>query len=404
MPKFKFKAKDLNGKVIRGLFFAKDEEDLRAIVDNLDYFLISSKKVAESSQIFTFLEKLRVEDISLFCRQLAIMVSSGLELKTAIDVLKNGTKNAKLKEILEVAHHDLLQGKSLSSSFAKYPKTFPIFFRNMIRIGEISGKFPLVLNKLADYYDKDNKIKRKAKSALAYPIMLVCMAIVVLVIMAVFVMPTFKDVFDDMGAKLPQITVMVIGFTDFIRNNIIFLLAGIVGIVALWLVLKRLPSVRLYIDKMKLKIPVLKDVNIALITSRFTSGFQTLLSSSIPIVEAIETMGQLLGNTYVEEQMKVCASEIKRGESIAKSLETIGIFPSMLCEMIKVGEETGRIEEVLAHVTEYFENEVDQAFKKMTGAIEPIMILIIGGIVVVCLLAVFLPMLEITSAIDSIET
>ena len=404
MPKFKFKAKDLNGKVIRGLFFAKDEEDLREIVDNLDYFLISSRKIAESSQIFTFLEKIKVEDISLFCRQLAIMVSSGLELKTAIDVLKNGTKNPKLKEILEVAHHDLLQGKSLSSSFAKYPKTFPLFFRNMIRIGEISGKFPLVLNKLADYYDKDNKIKRKAKSALAYPIMLVCMAIVVLIIMAVFVMPTFKDVFDDMGAELPQITIMVIGFTDFIRNNILLLLLGFIGFIALWLFLKRFPSVRLYIDKLKLKVPIVKDVNIALITSRFTSGFQTLLSSSIPIVEAIETMSHLLGNMYVEEQMKVCASEIKRGESIAKSLETIGIFPSMLCEMIRVGEETGRIEEVLTHVTEYFENEVDQAFKKMTGAIEPIMILIIGGIVVVCLLAVFLPMLEITSAIDSIET
>ena len=219
MPKFKFKAKDLNNKIIHGVFFAKDEEDLRAIISNLDYYLISSKKIQESSQLFTFLEKIRVDELSLFCRQLAIMLDAGMELNKCIEILKNNTKINKLKTILEVVHYDLMQGMMLSQSLAKYPKTFPVFFRNMIHIGELSGKMSLVLNKLADYYEKDNKTKRKVKSALAYPIFLLTLCMVILAVLSLYVMPIFKDVFTSLEAQLPPITTVVLKITDFIPVN-----------------------------------------------------------------------------------------------------------------------------------------------------------------------------------------
>ncbi|MBR6515998.1 MAG: type II secretion system F family protein [Bacilli bacterium] len=400
MPKFKFKAKDINNKIIKGVFFAKDENDLRAIVDNLDYYLISYKKIAESSQLFTFLEKIRIDEIAVFCRQLSIMVSSGLELGTAIEILKDTTKTPKLKEILETAHHDLLQGIPLSESFMKYPKTFPIFFINMIKIGEISGKLPLVLNRLADYYEKDDKVKRKVKSAFAYPIFLIGLAFVVLCIMALYVMPIFKDVFDSLNAKLPQITQVVINVTDFIRNNFLTIVVTIILLIIAFLILMRNKKVKMGFDNLKIMVPPFKDVNLTLVTSRFASGFSILLSSSMPVIDSIETMRHLLGNTYVEKQMEVTVSELKRGQGIAKSLETIDVFPPMLCEMITVGEQTGNLEEVLNRVTEYYENQVEYSMKKLTASIEPVMIMIIGLIVVVCLLAVFIPMLEITSSID----
>ena len=401
MPKFKFKAKDINNKVIKGVFFAKDENDLRAIVDNLDYYLISYKKVAESSQLFTFLEKIKISEIAIFCRQLSIMVSSGLEISTAIEILKDTTKTPKLKEILETAHHELLQGIPLSESFKKYPKTFPVFFINMIKIGEVSGKLPIVLNRLADYYEKDDKIKRKVKSAFAYPIFLLGLAFVVLCIMALYVMPIFKDVFESLNAKLPQITQTVINVTDFIRENFLTIIITILCLVIAFFILRHNKSIKRGIDKLKVSVPPLKDVNLTLATSRFASGFSILLSSSMPVIDSMETMRHLLGNTYIEEQMEVTVSEVNRGQGIAKSLETINIFPPMLCEMITVGEQTGNLEEVLNRVTEYYENQVEYSMKKLTASIEPVMIMVIGLIVVVCLLAVFIPMLEITSSIDT---
>lgn len=401
MPKFKFKAKDINSKVIKGVFFAKDENDLRAIVDNLGYYLISYKKIAESSQLFTFLEKIKIGDIAVFCRQLSIMVSSGLELGTAIEILKETTKTPKLKEILETTHHDLLQGIPLSESFKKYPKTFPLFFINMIKIGEVSGKLPIVLNRLADYYEKDDKVKRKVKSAFAYPIFLIALAFIVLCIMALYVMPIFKDVFESLNAKLPKITQVVVNVTDFIRNNFLIIVLVILALIVLILVLRKNKMIKYAMDKLKLQIPPFKDVNLTVATSRFASGFSILLSSSMPVIDSIETMRHLLDNTYIENQMEVTVSELNRGQGIAKSLETINVFPPMLCEMITVGEQTGNLEEVLNRVTEYYENQVEYSMKKLTSAIEPVLILIIGLIVVVCLLAVFIPMLEITSSIDT---
>lgn len=401
MPKFKFKAKDINNKVIKGVFFAKDENDLRAIVDNLDYYLISYKKIAESSQLFTFLEKIKIGEIAVFCRQLSIMVSSGLELGTAIEILKETTKTPKLKEILETTHHDLLQGIPLSESFKKYPKTFPLFFINMIKIGEVSGKLPIVLNRLADYYEKDDKVKRKVKSAFAYPIFLIALAFLVLCVMALYVMPIFKDVFESLNAKLPKITQVVVNVTDFIRNNFLIIVLVILALVVLILILRKNKMIKFVMDKLKLEIPPFKDVNLTVATSRFASGFSILLSSSMPVIDSIETMRHLLGNTYIETQMEVSVSELNRGQGIAKSLETINVFPPMLCEMITVGEQTGNLEEVLNRVTEYYENQVEYSMKKLTAAIEPVLILIIGLIVVVCLLAVFIPMLEITSSIDT---
>lgn len=400
MPKFRFKAKDLNNKIINGIFFAKDEDDLREIINNLDYFLISSKKIQESSQMFSFLEKIKVEELALFCRQLAIMIDAGMELVKCIEVLKNNVSSLKLKGILEVVHFDLMQGKMMSESLAKYPKTFPLFFRNMIHIGEISGKMPSVLNRLADYYEKDNKIKHKVKSAISYPIFLIFLCFAIVAVLALYVMPIFKDVFESLNAELPKITLVVLAVTDFLKQYFLFIIIGMAAVVGVFFLLLRLKSFRKMYDKFAITYSFMKNAHIATITSRFTNGFATLLGSSISIVDALTIMSKLLGNTYVEERMQVTISEIKRGQPIAKSLATINIFPSILIEMIAVGEESGQLEEVLNRVCGYFDDQVDYTIKKMTGMIEPLMIIMIGGIVVIVLLSIFIPMLNITNSID----
>lgn len=400
MPKYKFKAMDINNKKISGVFIAHDEDDLKTIIANQNYYLISYKKVAESSQIFSFLEKIKLRDFTVFCRQFAIMLKSGLNIDKTVFILKNSCKNQKLKGILEVVYNDLMKGKMLSESFAKYPKTFPLFFRNMVEIGETSGKLDIIFERLADYYEKEAKTKNKVKSALAYPIFLLCIAFAALAVISLVVMPNFSAMFEQFGADLPLISKIVMDFSDFIRENILNIILYIILLIIVFYLLGKIKSVRRIFDKIKLNMPFFKNLTIASITSMFTNGFSVLLNSSIPLLSCINTISKLLGNKIVEEKLQVVKNEISSGRTVAKSLETINLFPSMLIEMIYVGESTGNLEEVLDKVTDYFEEQLDIEIKNMTSAIEPIMIMFIGLIVVIVLLAIFVPMLELMSAIE----
>ncbi|MCI6716054.1 MAG: type II secretion system F family protein [Bacilli bacterium] len=403
MPKYKFKAMDINNKKIKGIFIAQDDDDLKTILTNQNYYLISYKKIAESSQLFAFLEKIKTRDFTLFCRQFAIMLKAGLNIDKSVFILKNSCKNQKLKSILEVVYNDLMKGKMLSESFAKYPKTFPVFFRNMVEIGETSGKLDLIFERLADYYEKEAKTKRKIKSALSYPIFLLIIAFAALAVIAVFVMPNFSSMFDQFGADLPGISKAVINVSTFIQDNILNIILYVFLIIVIFILLGKLKSVRRLYDKIKLNMPFFKNLTIASITSRFANGFSVLLNSGIPLLSCVNTISKLLGNKIVEEKLQVVKNEISSGRTVAKSLETINLFPDMLIEMISVGESTGNLEEVLNKITDYFEEQLDIEIKSMTAAIEPVMIIFIGLIVVVVLLAIFLPMLELMSAIEGAE-
>jgi len=401
MPKYKFKAMDINNKKIHGYFIAQDDDDLKAIIANQNYYLISYKKIPESSQMFSFLEKIKLRDFTLFCRQFGIMLKAGLNVDKTVYTLKNSCKNQKLKGILEVVYNDLMKGKMLSESFAKYPKTFPLFFRNMVEIGETSGKLDVIFVRLADYYEKEAKTKTKVKSALAYPIFLLVIAFAALAVIAVFVMPNFSDMFSQFGADLPAISQLVINVSNFIRSNILQILMYIILFIIVFYLLGKIKSVRRIYDKIKLNMPFFKGMTIASITSMFANGFSTLLNSGIPLLTCINTLSRLMGNKIVEEKLLVVKNEIASGRSVAKSLETIDLFPNMLVEMISVGETTGNLEEVLNKVTSYFEDQLDEEIKALTAAIEPVMIMFIGVIVVIVLLAIFLPMLDLMSAIEN---
>ncbi len=403
MPKYRFKAMDINNKKIKGIFIAQDDDDLKTILANQNYYLISYKKMAESSQLFAFLEKIKTRDFTLFCRQFAIMLKAGLNIDKSVFILKNSCKNQKLKGILEVVYNDLMKGKMLSESFSKYPKTFPVFFRNMVEIGETSGKLDLIFERLADYYEKEAKTKRKVKSALSYPIFLLIIAFAALAVIAVFVMPNFSSMFDQFGAELPAVSKAVINVSNFIQENILKIVLYVFLIIVIFILLGKLKSVRRLYDKIKLNMPFFRNLTIASITSRFADGFSVLLNSGIPLLSCVNTISKLLGNKIVEEKLQVVKNEISSGRTVAKSLETINLFPDMLIEMISVGESTGNLEEVLNKITDYFEEQLDIEIKSMTAAIEPIMIIFIGLIVVVVLLAIFLPMLELMSAIEGAE-
>jgi len=400
MPKFKYVASDSSGKKYTGIVNVKNEEELREIVTSRGYYLVSSKKLAESSQLFSFLERVSPEELSLFSRQFAIMLSSGMEIIKAIDILRENTQKGKLKSILETTKQDLQEGMMLSESFQKFPKTFPPFFRNMIQIGEMSGTLDQVLVTLADYYDKDTKTKRKLKSAFAYPIFLISMAIAVVLLISLYVVPTFVNVFNDLGAELPTITKKVVGFSNFLKTYYMQLIYGVLGFIAFIFIIKRFHKVKFFFDMLNTKVPPISTITNAVITSRFSNGLSTLIGSGMSIIDSMMVMSRLLGNLYVEKKIQTAIASIKEGKTISESISQIEIFPKILIEMIAVGEQSGALEEVLKKTNSYYEDQVDVAIKKMISIIEPVMIILIGGLVVVCLLSVFLPMFDIMNSIE----
>lgn len=400
MPKYRFKAKNIDNKILRGVYVARDDDDLREIISNQGFFLISFRKIPESAQLFSFLEKIKPDDLTAFCRQFSIMVTAGIEISDCIATLRDNTKVKKLKTILEDVHKSLMEGVMLSEAFAKYPKTFPQFFTNMIYIGELSGNMDFVLNRLADYYENDAKVKKKIKSSLTYPKILLLLSVAVVIVLSVFVMPMFSDLFSGFSAELPPLTVTINNITFFIRDNIGLLLAGGIIFYILLILFGRTKIGRQVIDYIKLKGPIIKNVTISSVTARFARGFGVLVESGMQIIDSIEIIGRLLGNVAVEKQFIIVTSEIKRGQPIAKSLETIDIFPTMLIEMVKVGEESGAIDKVLNKTANYFDDQVTNSIQKMTTFIEPMFILTVAGIIVVILLSVFLPMMGLMDAIE----
>lgn len=400
MVRYSYKAKNNEGKVIRGIFYVDNEDDLRNILSNQGYYLVRGRKIADTSEFFSDFQKVKMDDITNFCRQFGIMLKAGISISDSLDTLKQSTQNKKLKNILEEVHLDILNGTRLSDAFNKYPKIFPSFFINMTSIGELSGSLDVIMLKLADYYENDTRVKRKAKSALSYPMFLLCLVFGVLLILSLFVMPMFDNLFSSFGADLPLITQIVIDVSEFIQTKILYIiLVVLLGFMFIRYYLKT-KSGRLLFDDLKLKLPFIGNITRSVVTARFASGFSTLLQSGVPLVKAIDVMGKLLGNKKVEEKFETCKSELRRGRKVAKSIQTVDIFPAMLIEMVAVGESSGQLETVLDTTASYFDEQVERDIKKATSAIEPVMIMFIALIVVVVLLAVFLPMLGLMSAIE----
>ena len=404
MSKYRFTALDINNKKIRGSFIAENEEVFRQIMNHQEYYLLSYHKVQESSQMFGFLEKIKTADFTFFLRQFAIMLNAGLNVNETIYFLIKVTKNKKLKSVLEVVYNDILQGNSLSEAFGKFPKTFPTFFRNMVSIGEEAGNLSVIFNRLANYYDNDARIKKKVKSALAYPIFLIILATLAVVFLALVVVPKFQMVFEQYQGELPLTTRIVTAFSNFMLDYYGFIILGIFVLVLLFTVLGRLKSVKVFKHKFKLVNPLTKKLNQAIYTSRFANGFSVLLNSGIKLIDSIDTISKLLDNTEIEKRLQIVKREIECGNTISVSLNAINVFPDLLIRMIEVGEETTSLEEVLDVTTVYFDEEVESQIKALVATIQPILLFIIAFMILMIILAIFQPMLGLMTLIEQSGT
>jgi type IV pilus assembly protein PilC len=401
MPLYQYTAQMVDGKVVSDKKIAVDERDLKSILRNDNLFLMEAEEVVEKkkSVFFSVRSSVSKSAVTTFMRQLSVMISSGVSVEDAISTLKFQETSAPFRNVLTNIHDDLLKGVFLSDAFAKYPKIFPAFFKNMIYIAELSGSLDMVLVKLADYYERDRKIKGKAKSAMVYPMFLLALIVVVFVFLMVFIIPQFEDMLGELGGEMPLITQIIIDASRFVTLNFPFILTGGLLLILFVFVFFKTKRGRLTKDYLKLKLPIIKNVTYYLITARFARGFGVLVASGMSIMDSIETIGKLMENKVFEKKFEYAVGEVKRGKRIARSIANLKFFPVMLTEMIAVGEKTGNLDNVLESTANFYDDKLEQSIEKATSALEPLLIIFAGGMVGIVILSIFLPIISLMGSI-----
>lgn len=380
---------------------ANDEISLKALLKRQGYILIHSSIVKEKKPN-TFLavsSKVKITEVIAFLRQFAVMIKATIPISESLNVLRNQKHTKAFKKVLMQVYYDVQSGVLLSEAFAKHPKVFPDFVTNMVAIGEESGQLESVLTSLASYYENDRIIKRKAKSAMTYPMILVVLTIIVFFFITLFILPQFQSTISELGGEVPTITKVIMGISDFIRSNILFIIIGAVVIILLIYLFFKTNKGKYIKDWLKLKIPFIGAISKNLITARFSRAFIILLGSGMTITDCLDNLKKMLGNRVFQDKFAYTIAEVKRGRRIAQAMENTKIFPPILSEMINVGERSSNLEEVLASTTTYFDDMVNQSITRATTALEPIMIVILGVVVGVVILSVLLPIIALMQSI-----
>lgn len=401
MPTYVYKAKNLHNEEMAGEFIGSNLDELKGMLHEKGFFLVDHDESGTKVSFSGFGGKVKPKELAIFCRQFAVILQAGITIVEAVSILSEQVQNKKLKQVLKDMFEELQKGKILSTAMEMNKEVFPEFLRNMVHVGEASGSLDSVMNRMADYYEMDSKVKKKLKSAMTYPIVLLILTIGVLILMMVAVLPMFAGMLSQNGASMPGITKAVMSISDFFVNNLIIILVVLFGsIIGFSYYFKQTTKGRITLDGIKLKAPLVKKVTVKVITSRFARSMAILLKSGIPIVTVVDILGDLIGNKVVEEKFKACQSEINEGHGIAGPIKRLGIFPPLLINMIAVGENTGELDEMLTRTAGFFDEEVEDAIGKLTAAIQPIMIIILAGVIGVIILSIMLPMLSMMKSIQ----
>jgi len=341
--------------------------------------------------------------LTTFTRQLATLVDAGLPLLRGLRVLEKQERNATLKSIASELALAIEGGSTFSEALAQHPKVFNRLYVNMVKAGELGGVLEVVLTRLAEFMEKAQKIKGKVKAAMFYPTAVLIVAVAIMYILMVKVIPQFKTVFEGMleGQQLPKFTRFVMGISDAIKDHIVVTGGGVAVVVVLFLIFKRTKFGRHVFDKFKLKMPVLGPVVSKVAISRFTRTLGTLVSSGVPILQALTIVKETAGNVIIANAVSAVHESVKEGETITAPLEASAVFPPMVVSMVDVGEQTGALPEMLLKIADNYDEEVDNAVTAMTSLLEPIMIVFLGVVVGSIVIAMFLPLIALMQGIDS---
>lgn len=345
-------------------------------------------------------KKVKVKDMSIFTRQFSTMINAGLPIVQCLEILGKQTENDTLRKAINDVMLDVEGGNTLAESMAKHQKIFNNLYTNMVDAGEQGGILDIILGRLAVYLEKADALQRKVKSAMTYPSIVAIVAGGATVFMLMFVIPVFAKMFSDFGGELPLPTKVVMGLSDFLRSQWYVLAGGIAAAIFGWKMARRNPAISYKIDGMLLRSPVIGNVLRKGSVARFTRTLGTLVGSGVPILQGLDITSRTAGNLVIERAISATRDSISQGDTIAEPLRRSQVFPPMVVQMIAVGEQTGALDEMLAKIADFYDDEVDTAVEQLTSVIEPIMIVVMGVMVGGMLVAMYLPMFKMANVMS----
>ncbi|MGU8336967.1 type II secretion system F family protein [Clostridium perfringens] len=400
MAIFKYKAINSEGQRIEGSQSADSENQIREMLLSNQYYPLSiEKENSKSKKSFSFNSKVKLKDIAVFCRQFYVMLDSGLSIGKALNILIEQCEKPKLREALIGVNGELKRGETLASSMRKRKDVFPNLLTSMIDAGERSGNLDIILKRMAEYYEKETKIRGKIKSAMIYPIVLGVVAIIAITFILTFVMPTFVQMFEENNVDLPMSTKMVLGTSKMLgKYGIIIFLILVTAIILLGKYLKSEEG-QYKLSSINLKIPVIKKLTQKIIVSRFTRTMGIVSSSGMSLVTSIEIVASVVGNKIAERELLKVKEKVLKGEGLGDSIMNIKIFPPMLASMVKIGEEAGSLDSILDKTADFYDDELEREIKTATALIEPSMIVLMGIIIGFLLISILTPMFKMYNSI-----
>jgi type IV pilus assembly protein PilC len=397
METFLFKAIDLAGAPARGEVEAESKQAVTDQLKQRGLIVLDIEGKAKSKELsLEFLQRVKLRDLAVMTRQLSTMISSGMTILRALHVLEMQTQGKLLRATLIAVRKDVEAGLPLSDSLERHPKVFGPLFVAMIRSGETGGILEGSLLRIADQLEQEDALRRQVRSAMVYPAVVISFALVVMLALVAFIVPVFAKIFKDFGGELPALTKFTVGMSHIVTGRwyVCILVTG--GVVFAFLKWKNSEWGRPQWDRFKLRVPLkIGDTVQKVALARWSRTFSALVSSGVPILQAIEITGRTAGNALVEKAMGGVTESVKRGGTVAAPLKDVPVFPAMVVNMIAVGEETGALDTMLTKVADFYETEVDAAVKSITSIIEPAMIILVGGMVGFIVISMYLPLFKV---------
>jgi len=401
MATFVYDAIDPVGRSVKGRIDAESESLVLSKLHDQNFHVLGVREQKDALGLLSNrpIGPPKLQSLVVFSRQFATMIDAGIPVLKCLDILESQTKDAPLKVAINAIRKDVKGGSSLAEAIAKHPNCFSKLYLNMIKAAELGGILDSILDRLAGFLEKEMEIKQKIKSAMMYPIIVLVFAVVIILALFFFVLPKFKEIFASMNVEMPAMTQALFSMSDFMVKNWWVALVVIVGVIIGINRYGKTAKGRMQIDTIKLRFPIVGELVLKMAVSRFSRTFGVLISSGVPMMRAMEIIGEASGNAVITKAVADTRSAIRDGSRLSTPLAGSGLFPPMVIHMIDIGEETGRLSEMLLKVSDFYDAEVDASVKGLTSMIEPLLIVFMGVIVGFVAISIMAPMFKLVSSI-----
>ena len=398
MAVYIWRGKNRYGDVVGGERVAESIEDLTRTLQRDQIAIISIKpKRAMPAIPFLKREKVRLKELAFFSRQLSVLIDAELPLIQSLGLLAEQQKNKYFARVITEVKEDVEAGAALNQALRKHPKVFDDLYCNLVASGEQSGSLDTMLRRLADYQESMLKLRAKVKQAMIYPTAIVAFAIIVAIFMLWKIIPVFGGIYQELGAQLPGLTAAVLGLSNFVSDYIVFIVVGLIAIIVLYRQWHKTPAGREIVDRTKLKLPIMGNLMQKISLSRFTRTLSTLIGGGVPMLESLKIASTTTDNVIIERQVLNARQMVSEGKNLHESLKQASQdqFPAMMIQMVNVGESTGTLDEMLGKLANFFDDEVDNAVSSLLSALEPIVLIFVGGIVGTLVISMYLPLFNL---------